>query len=554
MRLMLLTMLALSCGASARAESLPSYLDGNETDNRLPTANLPVAAYRPGEPFVQVVTPDILRQQPLAMDTRVQVRKVRFEGGTVYALGELRDHYQPIIGQTLSLAELNELTQRLTRRYQQDGYLLSYAYLPPQDFADGRVHVVLVEGHVHDYRIEGQIGPARAYLVRLLERLKTERPLTRQTLDRSVSLMGRIPGVTLQARVEAPVADDGAARLVVQVSHRPFAGNVTVNDGSRAAPQALVSVASNAQTRYAEQLRASVLAPPGEDEAHFARLDYSQFIDEQGLQLQLSASRYRSEPRTHVRLDDGTDLRQHRDSDRYAIGLNHPLIAAPDEWLEVVGRFYVVKDRVDYQGAAQQADTATDVRALSFEGDWRKVEAGRLRMLSAGVYQGMDYLGASSNAGYDLDFLRLRLSGLQSDDFTDHWQGVASAAAYWSGDSLPDSERVLLGGQGFGRGYPRDQASGDMGWGVAYEVNYSFRRGGEWLKVVQPYAVVDAARTWFNEVDVHEAKLASAALGVRLGDRRYFNVAVELAKPLADVALDSLDRRPRVTLSFSCQL
>lgn len=553
MRLMLLTMLALSWGASARAEPLPSYLDGNETENRLPTANLPVDAYRPGEPFVQVATPDTLRQQPLAMDTRVQVRKVRFEGGTVYALSELRDHYQPIIGQTLSLAELSELTQRLTRRYQQDGYLLSYAYLPPQDFADGRVQVVLVEGHVHDYRIEGEIGPARAYLARLLERLKAERPLTRQTLDRYVSLMGRIPGVTLQARVEAPVADDGAARLVVQVSRRPFVGNVIANDGSRADPQALVSVASNAQTRHGEQVRATVLAPPGDDEAHYARLDYSQFIDDQGLQLQLSASRYRSEPRTRVRLDDGTDLRQHRDSDRYAIGLGQPLIAAPDEWLEVVGRFYVVKDRVDYQGVAQQADTATDVRALSFEGDWRKVEAGRLRMLSAGVYQGMDYLGARSNAGYDLDFLRLRLSGLQSDDFTEHWQGVASAALYWSGDNLPDSERLLFGGQSFGRGSPHDQASGDKGWGVAYEVNYSFRRGGEWLKVVQPYVVVDAARTWFNDVDVHEAKLASAALGVRLGDRRYFNVAVELAKPLADVALDSLDRRPRVTLSFSCQ-
>lgn len=554
MRLMLLTMLALSWGASVRAEPLPSYLDGTETENRLPTANLPVEAYRPGEPFVQVVAPYTLRQQPLAMDSRVQVRKVRFEGGTVYALSELRDHYQPIIGQTFSLAELSELTQRLTRRYQQDGYLLSYAYLPPQDFADGRVQVVLVEGHVHDYRIEGEIGPARAYLVRLLERLKAERPLTRQTLDRYVGLMGRTPGVTLQARVEAAAADDGAARLVVQVSRRPFAGNVIANDGSRADPQALVSVASNAQTRHAEQVRATVLAPPGNDEAHYARLDYSQFIDDQGLQLQLSASRYRSEPRTRVRLDDGTDLHQHRDSDRYAIGLGQPLIAAPDEWLEVVGRFYVVKDRVDYQGAAQQADTATDVRALSFEGDWRKVEGGRLRMLSAGVYQGMDYLGARSNADYDLDFLRLRLSGLQSDDFTEHWQGVASAAAYWSGDNLPDSERVLFGGQGFGRGYPQDQASGDKGWGLAYEVNYSFRRGGEWLKVVQPYVVVDAARTWFNEVDVRDAKLASAALGVRLGDRRYFNIAVELAKPLADVALDSLDRRPRFTLNLSCPL
>jgi hemolysin activation/secretion protein len=115
----------------------------------------------------------------------------------------------------------------------------------------------------------------------------------------------------------------------------------------------------------------------------------------------------------------------------------------------------MVKDRTDYQwlGAPRQMDSETNVRALSFEVDWRKAEARRLRIVSGGVYQGLDHFGARSNAGHDLDFLRLRLSGLQSDDFTD-WQGVASAAGYWSNDSLPDSERVVFGGQNFGRGYP----------------------------------------------------------------------------------------------------
>lgn len=33
-----------------------------------------------------------------------------------------------------------------------------------------------------------------------------------------------------------------------------------------------------------------------------------------------------------------------------------------------------------------------------------------------------------------------------------------------------------------------------------------------------------------------------------------FNVALEVAKPLADVALDSLDRRPRLSLNLAIQL
>lgn len=80
---------------------------------------------------------------------------------------------------------------------------------------------------------------------------------------------------------------------------------------------------------------------------------------------------------------------------------------------------------------------------------------------------------------------------------------------------MPDSERAGFGGQNFGRGYPRDQADGDKGWGVAYELNYSVR--SRWLAQVQPYAVVDTAQAWHNRGPVEDAHLASLALGVRLG-------------------------------------
>ena len=48
--------------------------------------------------------------------------------------------------------------------------------------------------------------------------------------------------------------------------------------------------------------------------------------------------------------------------------------------------------------------------------------------------------------------------------------------------------------------------------------------------------------------------MRSVALGVRLGEGRYGNVALEVAKPLADVALDSMSRSPRWMVSFSYRL
>ncbi|MBP9961284.1 MAG: ShlB/FhaC/HecB family hemolysin secretion/activation protein, partial [Pseudomonas sp.] len=183
-----------------------------------------------------------------------------------------------------------------------------------------------------------------------------------------------------------------------------------------------------------------------------------------------------------------------------------------------------------------------------------KADERQLRMISGGVYQGLDYLGAKTNSDYDLDFLRLRVSGVQRDRFFDNWQGVASGALYWSDDSLPDSERAVFGGRYFGRGYPVDQASGDKGWGLAYEVNYSVMGEGGLLNVVQPYAVLDTAQAWFNKLDVRSAHLASLALGVRMGDLRDYNLSLEIAKPLADAAFDSVDRQPRFTVSVSLKL
>lgn len=556
MRSMLVALLGLSWVTSLHAEPLPSFLNSNETERNLPAPNLPADAFRPATPRLNVPAPEASQQQPLLMNTPVQVRRVRIEGGTVYPLSELRDNYQGLLNREVTLGELIEATRRLTQRYQADGYLLSYAYLPPQDFAEGRLRVVLVEGYIRDFELQGDVGPVSSYLDKLVNKLKAERPLTRKTFERYTSLMSRVPGLTLQAQVPPPGTTDGATRLIAQASRKPFTSTLSLSDGNREDTQALIGLNSNAQTGVAEQLSFSALFPPGQDDERYYRLDYSQYLDTEGTQLNLSASRYRSDPAARVRLQNGIDLRQHRENDRYSIGLSQALIASPAEWLSVAARFYAVDDSTDYRvvGAPIKVSTRTDVRAFAFEADWSKSDARQLRILSAGVYQGLDRLGANTDSDYDLDFLRLRLSGVQSDRFFERWQGVASAALYWTDDSLPDSERAVFGGQNFGRGYPSDQASGDKGWGAAYEVNYSFKRDGDWLKVVQPYGVLDAARTWFNELEVRDSQLSSVALGVRFGDARYYNISLEAAKPMSDIALDSFNRRPRYTLSFSYQL
>ncbi|WP_339100601.1 POTRA domain-containing protein [Pseudomonas atacamensis] len=553
----LASLLCLSLSSAALADTLPSFLNSNETIRNLPVPNLPADAYRPSAAPLQVPDPGATAAQPLLMETKVNLKTVQIEGGTIYPLNELAEIYKPLIGRQASLAELIEATRNITRRYQQDGYLLSYAFLPQQNFDDGVARVVLVEGYVRDIQMQGDIGRVKSLLDKLAAKIQAERPLTRKTFERYTTLMSRIPGVTIQAQVPPPGTTDGATTLIAQASRKPFTSTLSTTEDNRNGPQALLGVSSNSQTSMGEQLSLSGLFPPGDDKEHYYRLDYSQFLDTEGTQLNVSASRYRADPDTEVLVGGGGRLSTHRENDRYSIGFSTPLIASANELLTAGSRLYAVDDKTRYDGINFPFSTElrTDVRALAFEGDWRKADARQLRILSAGVYQGFDSLGAHTNYDdIDLDFFRVRLSGVQSDKFLDNWQGVLSAALYWSDDTLPESERAVFGGQNFGRGYPDDQASGDKGWGVAYEVNYSFNRNGNWVRILQPYVVVDRSRSWFNQLPVQANNLSSTAVGLRFGDAKYYNVALEVAKAMSDEALDTFNRKPRYSISFSYQL
>jgi hemolysin activation/secretion protein len=553
----LASLLFLTVSSCVLADSLPSFLNSNETNRNLPVPNLPADAYRPTTAAPSVPEPGATQDQPLMMNTRVNLKTVQIEGGTIYPLSELATLYQPLLGHETSLADLIETTRSITRRYQQDGYLLSYAFLPQQTFSNGVARVVLVEGYIKDYQLQGDVGRVKSLLDKLVAKLQAERPLTRKTFERYTTLMSRIPGVTLQAQVPPPGTTDGAAYLVAQSSRKPFTSTLSTTENNRNSLQALLGVSSNSQTAMGEQLSLSGLFPPGDDHERYYRLDYNQFLNTEGTQLALSASRYRADPGTNVLTDNGLELKPHRENDRYSVGFSHPLIASPNELLSAGARLYAVNDKTRYQvvGYPLSVDINSDIRALAFESDWRKADAKQLRIISGGVYQGIDGMGAkTNNSDLDLDFFRLRLSGVQSDRFFENWQGVLSGALYWSDDTLPDSERAVFGGQNFGRGYPDDQASGDKGWGVAYEVNYSFNRDWNWVRTVQPYVVLDRSKTWFNELAVKGNNLSSAALGLRFGDAKYYNIALEAAKPMSEKALDTFNRKPRYSISFSYQL
>lgn len=83
---------------AAHADPLPGFLDSHEYERRLPSANLPMTDYSPASPRIRLAGAAIDNPDWAPANTRLVLHKVRFEGGTVFPLGDLREHYQPLIG------------------------------------------------------------------------------------------------------------------------------------------------------------------------------------------------------------------------------------------------------------------------------------------------------------------------------------------------------------------------------------------------------------------------------------------------------------------------
>ncbi|WP_019933226.1 ShlB/FhaC/HecB family hemolysin secretion/activation protein [Oceanimonas smirnovii] len=510
-------------------------------------------------------------------DTVIQLNNVLIEGGTVYPFNEVAAPFAELIGQQVSLKQLVDITNRITQRYQDDGYALSYAFIPAQNMSLGQVRVVLVEGYVAALDMRGDIGAASERIRKFADNIINEKPLRKATFERYTALMARIPGVKVKASVPKPTTTDGAVTMVTEATRQNLAVSsaLELNDGDDA--KLLVSAELNSNTAAGEKIKVTTMLPPGDDKERYARVDYSQFIGNNGTRLEASASAYRSEKDEKVNLGQVNTAngpvnvlsQEERSNDRISVGFSHPVRLSNNESIMATARVYGVDDERDYRVeapgalAGREAKITNKVRALALEGEWKKAEKDQLRIISGGLYQGLDMFGAESSittlAGNrvdhkEVDFLRMRLAGVQSNIFADRWQSIVSGAAYWSADALPDSERATFGGRSFGRGYDSDQAEGDKGWGLAYELGYRFYPELSWMRLLKPYAVIDTARASYNDNGGPDARLGSYAIGVQFSDQRHYSLSLEAAKPFGDKATDSQDRDPRFRLNASYNL
>ncbi|WP_439893698.1 ShlB/FhaC/HecB family hemolysin secretion/activation protein (plasmid) [Ralstonia sp. 25C] len=550
LRLALATGVALAHPAPGWAQSSPTQ--GNPIDT-LPK----VDTSRPPQQKIQV---EVQRPNPALenlLATHLTPTKFQIEGVKTLPFAEIAAYFAPLAGHDITVAQLLQAANDVTKLYADRGYPLSFAFVPAQTFEGGVVRVTVVEGHVARMRVEGTPGPLEGRLREISQRLMDEKPLRRETFERVTGVLAQQPGVQITATVQPPTTTDGASELVLNVKRQPY----TIGTGieyRKPGVRAVITGTLNSVTPFGEQITVSTLQPRGSDHETFYSATWAQPIGTDGLLAKLSWSHYRGMPENLPLEQLGYQSRYLTDTQRLGLSLSYPVLLSNTRSLTLTGTFYGNDDTQRYSPqntAIPQTELDAKVRVAGAEALYTEVKPGETRRASLGLYQGISGLGASKsvNNNVDLGFLRTRLTASEAHDLPFGFGVVVSGAAQYSGAVLPSSEQISFGGRFFGLAYPAGEVAGDRGWGASVELNRAFTVSMDYLKTVQPYVLYDTAKVYSNAGTLVHDQLGSIALGVRFSDRKYYTLDLAIARPVGDKPINSSSRALRFNAAYTYQ-
>ena len=157
---------------------------------------------RPAEPLVAPTTPSHSSEIAGGGDG-INIAGVRFVGGQ--APSEVAAAAKAFLGRKASKETLTKLATALSNAYARSSVALYTIAIPNQDFSGGVVLVSLTEGQIARAQVVAEKPDAFPQLRKRLAPLIAERPLSRRTFERQLTLMRSIPGLTVDTSFADPI-------------------------------------------------------------------------------------------------------------------------------------------------------------------------------------------------------------------------------------------------------------------------------------------------------------------------------------------------------------
>ncbi len=454
----------------------------------------------------------------------------------------------PYLGRDLSGADLSQLAGAVAGIARKEGYPFASATIAIQAMSDGVLHVTLDEGRIAAVRVIGTINPLADRM--LTDALVSDAPVRRETLERTILLVGDIAGLTVKE--SNYVRQNGfGILLVTTVEDRASAYVQLDNRGSaEVGPIRATMLASyRGLAQSGDELGVIVAATPIQpSEFAFLRARYSAPVDLDGGVVTVSGSYGRANPGGALK---PLDVIGH--SFDVAVGYGRPLLRSRARSLSGAIEFRTLKSDQTLLGTMLRDDRLTTLSAV-LNGSTRAgpgVLRGEIAVVGGLPLAGVAHEGdrRTSRSEGDARFVTWGYGLEWSSVLTGPFALALASSGQLASRPLLATAEIGIGGPAFGRAYDYAERTGDQGVLGSAELRANVGRASAFDRI-QLYGFVDGGYVDNLRGGIGGGSLLSTGTGARVGIG-LLNGMVEIAFPLNEDRFDTGTKRPRLSFRLS---
>lgn len=435
----------------------------------------------------------------------VQVARLIFTGQSALLSQTDRQTLETLaVGQHLDIDGLQALADRTTQRLQQQGELLAYANLPPQDVTEGEITLEIRRGALSTIEVmRNENVRLREDRVEAIGQRVLKKGATRDSLTDALLRVNDLPGVSARGSL-SPGATPDTSVLTVRVDEtKPVSLSLSGNN---------YGVASTGELQGVGTLSFSNLSGYGD----YSTLSYSGAEGQNYLsataQVPIGATPFTARA-SYSHLDyehteePGKTLQLRGETRRATMGVDYALIRTRALRVDLRGD-YLQQQLEDNSLAGRVGDKDVDAWRVGVSGDLRdNLGQGGVTQLSFLVTSGELDLSAlpdalaADQASLDthgrFNTVNLNLARYQ---FLPHrFTLYTRLYTQWASQNLDSSQKLSLGGPYGLRGWPVAEGQGDSGLLGTVELRYQVPQLGTGNSDLQLATFVDAGRIRINK-------------------------------------------------------
>lgn len=534
----------------------PSYAQIPSVSSPLTRPIEPLKPKLPIKPPSQILNPAQVSPSTDAKDKPSQipqnevlipVKRIDILGSSILTSVEIESLVAPLQNKSVTLNQLQEVTDKISQIYQDRNYITSRAVLIPQDIKDGIVTIQVKEGSLErvDVKRAGDlVGRLNDSYIRDRVLQAGATPLNFANLEDALQLLRADPLIgDIRANLTTgSQADQSILQITVSeaksFSIRPFFDNY--GNTSTGIYRIGVNLQELNTTGNGDSI---LIGYTRSGSADIYQLNYQYPINPQGGTLGFNFSAGQS-PITEPPFDSLNIL---TDSQTYELAYRQPLLRSPREEF-AIGVSTAFENSGSYFGNRsfnfqnfKFDDGRSQSRVLRLSQDYLSRDPIGAWVLRSTFNMGLNVLGATiRNDGspdgrffyWSGQVLRVQRIGTDRDTLA-----FFRLNMQFSGDQLLSLNRFSVGGAQSIRGYRQNQLTGDNGIQASVELQFPVARDEEGLATVKLLPFVEAGTIWNSSgVTSTNQSLIGLGLGATYQPMRNLLLRLDYGIPLVNVS------------------